>query len=188
MLGRMYDAVEYRGFALEVVEKLAAYAGVPVFNGLTDEFHPTQMLADLHTMREHVDKPLSDIAYAFVGDARSNMGHSLMIAGCLRGMDVRIGAPRTNWPGKEFEDSARELEAVYGARLTITEDPHEAVRGCDFVHTDVWVSMGEPTEVWEERIRLLKPYQVNRDLMKAPASLPPGSRTVCPRSTSARRS
>ena len=167
VLGRMYDAVEYRGFAHEVVEELAAYAGVPVFNGLTDEFHPTQMLADLHTMREHADKPLSDIAYAFVGDARGNMGHSLMIAGCLMGMDVRIGAPRANWPVKELEDSARELEAVYGARLTITEDPHEAVRGCDFVHTDVWVSMGEPAEVWEERIRLLKPYQVNRDLMKA---------------------
>ena len=167
VLGRMYDAIEYRGFAQEVIEELAEYAGVPVFNGLTDEFHPTQMLADLHTMREHADKPLHHISYAFVGDARSNMGHSLMIAGCLMGMDVRIGAPRANWPSREFEDPARELAATHGARLTITEDPHEAVRGCEFVHTDVWVSMGEPPEVWEERIRRLRPYQVNRELMKA---------------------
>ena len=161
----MYDAIEYRGFAQEVVEELAEYAGVPVFNGLTDEFHPTQMLADLMTMREHADKPLHEISYAFVGDARSNMGHSLMIAGCLMGMDVRLAAPKENWPSDEFEGPARELAQSYGARLTITEDPHEAVKGCDFIHTDVWVSMGEPAEVWEERIKLLTPYRVNSELM-----------------------
>ncbi len=167
VLGRLYDAIEYRGFAQETVEELAAYAGVPVFNGLTDEFHPTQMLADLYTMREHADRPLHDISCAFVGDARSNMGHSLMIAGCLMGMDVRIAAPRASWPSREFEEPAREIAATGGARLTITEDPREAVRGCDFVHTDVWVSMGEPMELWEKRIRALRPYQVNRELMEA---------------------
>lgn len=167
VLGRMYDAIEYRGFGQTVVEELASYAGVPVFNGLTDEFHPTQMLADLMTMREHADKPLQKISYAFVGDGRSNVGHSLMIAGCLMGMDVRIGAPKTNWPSSEFIGPARDLAARYGATLTITEDPVEAVKGCDFISTDVWVSMGEPDEVWEERIRLLKPYQVNADLLAA---------------------
>ena len=167
VLGRMYDAIEYRGFGQAVVEELAAYAGVPVFNGLTDEFHPTQMLADLLTMREHSDKPLHDIAYSFVGDARSNMGHSLMIAGCLMGMDVRIAAPKANWPSDEYLDPARALAETYGARLSVTEDPIEAVKGCDFIHTDVWVSMGEPAEVWEERIKLLKPYQVNKALMAA---------------------
>lgn len=167
VLGRMYDAIEYRGFGQGVVEELAQYAGVPVFNGLTDEFHPTQMLADLLTMREHGDKPLRDISYAFVGDAGSNVGHSLMIAGCLMGMDVRIGAPKANWPRDEFTGPARALAAQYGGTLTITEDPTEAVKGCDFISTDVWVSMGEPDEVWEERIRLLKPYQVNADLIAA---------------------
>ena len=167
VLGRMYDAIEYRGFGQETVEELADYAGVPVFNGLTDEFHPTQMLADLLTMREHSDKPLHDVSYAFVGDARSNMGHSLMIAGCLMGMDVRIAAPKANWPGDEFVKPARELAETYGARLTLTEDPKEAVEGCDFIHTDVWVSMGEPDEVWEERIRLLTPYRVDSALMAA---------------------
>ncbi len=167
VLGRMYDAIEYRGFAQGIVEELAKYAGVPVFNGLTDEFHPTQMLADLLTMREHADKPLHDISYAFVGDARSNMGQSLMIAGCLMGMDVRIAAPKENWPSEEFINPARELEATYGANLTITDDPDAAVKGCDFIHTDVWVSMGEPAEVWEERIKRLKPYQVNSALMAA---------------------
>ncbi|MCG8361343.1 MAG: ornithine carbamoyltransferase [Kiloniellales bacterium] len=167
VLGRMYDAIEYRGFGQEIVEELSAYAGVPVFNGLTDEFHPTQMLADLLTMREHSDKPLHDISYAFVGDARSNMGHSLMIAGCLMGMDVRLAAPKANWPSDEYLDPARALAETYGARLSVTEDPIEAVKGCDFIHTDVWVSMGEPAEVWEERIKLLKPYQVNKALMAA---------------------
>ena len=167
VLGRMYDAIEYRGFGQEIVEELANYAGVPVFNGLTDEFHPTQMLADLLTMREHADKPLHDISYAYVGDARSNMGHSLMIAGCLMGMDVRIAAPGANWPSSEFEGAARKFAETYGARLTITEDPREAVKDCDFIHTDVWVSMGEPAEVWQERIKLLQPYQVNGELMAA---------------------
>ena len=167
VLGRMSDAIEYRGFAQEKVEELAAHAGVPVFNGLTDEFHPTQMLADLMTMREHADKPLGDISYAFVGDARSNMGHSLMIAGCLMGMDVRIGAPKSLWPSDDYLQPARAFADQYGARLTLTEDPVEAVEGCDFVNTDVWVSMGEPEDVWQERIELLSPYQVNTALMQA---------------------
>ena len=167
VLGRMYDAIEYRGFSQDIVETLAEYSGVPVFNGLTDEWHPTQMLADLMTMREHADKPLTDISYAFVGDARSNMGHSLMVAGCLMGMDVRIGAPRENWPGEEYLSAAKALAASSGARLTLTEDAQEAVKGCDFINTDVWVSMGEPDSVWQERIKLLKPYQVNTDLMAA---------------------
>ena len=167
VLGRMYDAIEYRGFAQEKVEELAAHAGVPVFNGLTDEFHPTQMLADLMTMREHADKPLGDISYAFVGDARSNMGHSLMIAGCLMGMDVRIGAPKSLWSSDDYLQPARAFADQYGARLTLTEDPVEAVEGCDFVNTDVWVSMGEPEDVWQERIELLSPYQVNTALMQA---------------------
>ena len=167
VLGRMYDAIEDRGFAQEKVEELAAHAGVPVFNGLTDEFHPTQMLADLMTMREHADKPLGDISYAFVGDARSNMGHSLMIAGCLMGMDVRIGAPKSLWPSDDYLQPARAFADQYGARLTLTEDPVEAVEGCDFVNTDVWVSMGEPEDVWQERIELLSPYQVNTALMQA---------------------
>jgi ornithine carbamoyltransferase len=167
VLGRMYDAIEYRGFGQSVVEELAEYAGVPVFNGLTDEFHPTQMLADLLTMREYADKPLHDISFAFTGDARGNMGHSLMIAGCLMGMDVRIASPESLWPGDEYLKPARDLAETYGARLTLTADPVEAVQGCDFVHTDVWVSMGEPDEVWEQRIQLLKPYQVNRELMAA---------------------
>jgi len=170
VLGRMYDAIEYRGFGQTVVEELAAYAGVPVFNGLTDEFHPTQMLADVLTMREHSDKPLHDISYAYVGDARSNMGHSLMIVGCLMGMDVRIAAPKSLWPSDEFLKPAKELAEKYNAHLTLTEDPGEAVKGCDFIHTDVWVSMGEAAEVWEERIKLLKPYQVNSKLMEATGS------------------
>jgi len=167
VLGRMYDAIEYRGFGQDIVEELGKFAGVPVFNGLTDEFHPTQMLADVLTMWEHSDKPLHDISYAFVGDARSNMGHSLMIIGCLMGMDVRIAGPKANWPSDEFLGPAQKAAEQYGARLTITEDPKEAVKGADFIHTDVWVSMGEPAEVWEERIKLLKPYQVNKELMAA---------------------
>ncbi len=170
VLGRMYDAIEYRGFGQELVEILAENAGVPVYNGLTDEFHPTQMLADLLTMREHCDRPLSDISYAYCGDTHSNMGHSLMIAGCVMGMDVRLAGPKSLWPDEEFLGPARKLADTYGARLTITEDPFEAVKGADFIHTDVWVSMGEPPEVWEERIGLLKPYQVNSELMAASGS------------------
>ena len=167
VLSRMYDAIEYRGYGQEVVEELADYAGVPVYNGLTDEFHPTQMLADLLTMREHGDRPLGETSFAFVGDARSNMGHSLMIAGCLMGMDVRIGAPSSNWPSEAYKAPAQRLATENGGSLTITEDPREAVRGCQFVHTDVWVSMGEDDSVWEERINNLSPYRVDSALMKA---------------------
>ena len=167
VLGRMYDAIEYRGKSQKGVEQLAEYAGVPVFNGLTDEYHPTQMLADVMTMREHSDRPLSEIKYAFFGDTRNNMGHSLMIVGCLLGMDVRICGPKTLWPSEDYVNIAKQLQAQSGARLTITDDPREAVRGVDFVHTDVWVSMGEPKEVWKERIELLHPYQVTTDLMNA---------------------
>jgi len=163
----MYDAIEFRGFSQEAVEDLAKYSGVPVYNGLTDEYHPTQMLADVMTMREHSDKPVHEIKYAYVGDTRSNMGHSLMIVGCLMGMDVRICGPKELWPSKEYTTIARNLEKKYGAKLTITDDPKAAVKGVDFVHTDVWVSMGEAKDVWGKRIKLLKPYQVNLQLMKA---------------------
>ncbi len=167
VLGRMFDAIEYRGAGQAIVEELAKYAGVPVYNGLTDEYHPTQMLADVMTMREHSDKPISQIKYAYVGDTRSNMGHSLMIVGCLMGMDVRLCGPKQLWPSDEFTGIARELEKKYGAKLTITDDPQAAVKGVDFIHTDVWVSMGEAKEVWKERIDLLKKYQVNAGLLKA---------------------
>ncbi|SEA21677.1 ornithine carbamoyltransferase [Variovorax sp. YR216] len=167
VLGRMYDAIEYRGSSQTGVETLAKYAGVPVFNGLTDEYHPTQMLADVMTMREHSDRPIHEIKYAFMGDTRNNMGHSLMIVGCLMGMDVRICGPKSLWPAEEFVNIARDLEKRYGGKLTITDDPKAAVKGVDFIHTDVWVSMGEPKEVWKERIDLLKAYQVNAELMKA---------------------
>src|SRR6478672_11990340 len=167
VLGRMFDAIEYRGSSQKGVEQLAKYAGVPVYNGLTDEYHPTQMLADVLTMREHSDKPISHIKYAYCGDTRSNMGHSLMIVGCLMGMDVRICGPKQLWPAEEYLKIARGLEARSGAKLTITDDPKQAVAGVDFIHTDVWVSMGEPKEVWKERIALLMKYQVNSALMKA---------------------
>lgn len=167
VLGRMYDAIEYRGMSQQVVETLAEYAGVPVFNGLTDQYHPTQMCADIMTMREFMPQPWHDFKYAYVGDARHNMGNSLMIAGCLMGMDVRIGAPRALWPNDELIESARQLEALNKGRLTLTEDPMEAVRDVQFIHTDVWVSMGEPEEVWSERIKRLMPYQVNSKLMAA---------------------
>ena len=167
VLGRMFDAIEYRGSAQKGVEDLARYAGVPVYNGLTDEYHPTQMLADVMTMRENGDRPITDIKYAYVGDTRSNMGHSLMIVGCLMGMDVRICGPKSLWPSAEFTGIAKKLAEKSGAKLTITDDVKAAVKGVDFIHTDVWVSMGEPKEVWAERIKLLKPYQVNRAMMKA---------------------
>jgi ornithine carbamoyltransferase len=167
VLGRMYDAIEYRGNDQDVVEELAAHAGVPVYNGLTDQFHPTQMLADLMTMREYMPQAWHEFSYAYVGDARSNMGNSLMIAGCLMGMDVRIGAPKGLWPDGGLVAMARELAQASGARLTITEDATQAVNGVQFIHTDVWVSMGEAQSVWEERIGLLKPYQVNAALMAA---------------------
>jgi ornithine carbamoyltransferase len=167
VLGRMYDAIEYRGSSQTGVETLAKYAGVPVFNGLTDEYHPTQMLADVMTMREHSDRPIHEIKYAFLGDTRNNMGHSLMIVGCLMGMDVRICGPKSLWPAEDYLKIARGLEKRYGGKLTVTDDPKAAVKGVDFIHTDVWVSMGEPKEVWKERIDLLKAYQVNAELMKA---------------------
>ncbi len=167
VLGRMYDAIEYRGFGQAIVEELARWAGVPVYNGLTDEFHPTQILADLLTMREHSEKPLSRVSYAYLGDARNNMGNTLMLAGALMGMDVRLGAPKHLWPVDELVAKANELAAASGGKVTLTEDPKAAVSGVDFVHTDVWVSMGEPDSVWAERIKLLLPYQVNAALMTA---------------------
>lgn len=165
VLGRMYDGIEYRGFAQETVETLAKYAGVPVWNGLTNEFHPTQVLADVLTMLEHSGKPLAQIAYCYLGDARYNMGNSLMVIGCKLGMDVRICAPRSLWPAEGLVGTCRQLAAESGARLTLTESVEEGVKGVDFVHTDVWVSMGEPKEVWDERIRLLKPYQVTQAVL-----------------------
>ena len=142
VLGRMFDAIEYRGFGQEIVEELAKYAGVPVFNGLTAEFHPTQMIADVLTMREHSDKPLHDISYAYLGDARYNMGNSLLMIGAKLGMDVRIGAPKALWPTEEFIAQCRGFAEESGARITLTESPEDAVKGVDFIHTDIWVSMG----------------------------------------------
>jgi ornithine carbamoyltransferase len=166
VLGRMYDAIEYRGFSQATVETLATYAGVPVYNGLTDEFHPTQILADLLTMQEHSDKPLSQISYAYLGDARFNMGNSLMVGGVKLGMDVRLVAPESLWPAPDLVETCRAIAAETGALLTITSDVEVGVKGVDFLHTDVWVSMGEPDSVWEERIRLLLPYQVNAHLVE----------------------
>ena len=167
VLGRMYDAIEYRGHSQDIVEELAKHAGVPVYNGLTDEWHPTQMCADLLTMQEHLPRPWHEISYCYLGDARNNMGNSLMIAGCLMGMDVRIAAPRELWPDEKHIAYARELETRSMGRLMLTEDPLEGVEDVDFVHTDVWVSMGEPPETWEKRIEMLRDYQVNSAIMKA---------------------
>ena len=167
VLGRMYDGIEYRGFAQATVEDLAQYSGVPVWNGHTNEVHPTQILADFLTMQEHVDKPLREVSYAYLGDARFNMGNSLLVGGAKMGMDVRIVAPKALQPAKELVDQCMEIAKETGARITITDSPEAGVKGCDFVITDVWVSMGEPAEVWKERIGLLKPYQVNSALMAA---------------------
>jgi ornithine carbamoyltransferase len=167
VLGRMFDAIEYRGFAQEIVEELAHFAGVPVFNGLTAEFHPTQMIADVLTMREHSDKPLHEISYAYLGDARYNMGNSLLMIGAKLGMDVRIAAPEALWPHTDFIAQCKAFAEDSGARITITEDPLQAVKGVDFIHTDIWVSMGEPVDAWDERIGQLLPYQVNPAMMKA---------------------
>ena len=167
VLGRMYDAIEYRGAGQEIVDELAKYAGVPVFNGLTDEYHPTQMLADVLTMTEHCSKPLHEIKYVFVGDGRNNMGNSLLLVGAKLGMDVRILAPKELQPEKELVKMCEGFAKESGARITITDDVKKAVKGVDFIHTDVWVSMGEPIETWGERIKLLMPYQVNKKLMAA---------------------
>ena len=161
VLGRMYDGIEFRGAAHSEIEELAAHAGVPVYNGLTDEWHPTQMLADFLTMGEASHKPYDAISYCYLGDARSNMGRSLLVMGAIMGSDVRICGPRDLWPPADIQEIAQELAQLSGARITLTDEPDEGLRGSDFVHTDVWVSMGEPKEVWNDRIRLLAPYQVN---------------------------
>lgn len=165
VLGRMFDAIEYRGDSQRKVEQLAALSGVPVWNGLTDQWHPTQMLCDTLTMLEHSGKPANQISYAYVGDARFNTGRSLLVTGALMGADVRLVAPRSLWPDQECVDAAQQLAATTGARLSLTESVAEGVSGVDFVHTDVWVSMGEPKEVWDERVALLRGYQVNAALM-----------------------
>ena len=165
VLGRMYDAIEFRGSAQADVEELAEHAGVPVYNGLTAEWHPTQMLADFLTMHEASHKPYDQLAYAFVGDCRFNMGRSLLVMGALMGSDVRLASPGELHPPKDVVDLAKDISGRTGARITITEDPAQAVAGADFIHTDVWVSMGEPKDVWAERVKLLAPYQVNTGLM-----------------------
>ena len=166
VLGRVYDAIEYRGFGQAVVEELVRWAGVPVYNGLTDEFHPTQILADLLTMREHSEKPLPEIAYAFLGDTGSNMGDSLLIGGAKMGMDVRLIGPRESWPERAIQDEAAEIAKDSGATIAVTDDVG-AVAGADFLYTDVWLSMGEPAEQWGERIRQMLPYQVDTEMMRS---------------------
>ena len=165
VLGRMYHGIEYRGFEQARVEELARYAGVPVWNGLTNEFHPTQALADILTMREHAGRPLAQIAFAFLGDGRNNVANSLLVAAAQMGMDGRIVAPPELHPDPGLLATVRAIAARTGARITVAEDPAQGVAGCDFLYTDVWVSMGEPEAVWEERIRLLRPYQVDRAAM-----------------------
>jgi ornithine carbamoyltransferase len=166
VLGRVFDGIEYRGFSQETVELLARYAGVPVWNGLTDEFHPTQTLADVLTMTEHSDKPMADIGYCYLGDARNNMGNSLMVMGTKLGMDVRLCAPEHLWPHEDLVKTCQRIAEDTGARLKLTADVDAGVRGVDFLYTDVWVSMGEDSGVWQERVQLLKPYQVNADLIR----------------------
>ena len=166
VLGRMYDGIEYRGFGQEVVEELGKYAGVPVWNGLTNEFHPTQILADFLSMKEHTDKPLKDVSFAYLGDARNNMGNSLLIGAAKMGMDFRSVAPKEIQPSEELVSQAKEIAKETGARITVTDNVEEGVRDCDFLYTDVWVSMGEPEEVWKQRIEQLKPYQVNKQLLE----------------------
>ena len=167
VLGRMYDAIEYRGSSQKSVEILAKHACVPVYNGLTDESHPTQMLADLLTMEEQAGAPLTDLAFAFLGDARNNVAHSLLLSGALMGMDVRLVGPKSLSPDERVVERAKALAALSGAAITITDEAKKGVKGCDFVYTDVWVSLGEPAEKWAERIAILKKYQVNAKLMKA---------------------
>lgn len=166
VLGRMYDGIEYRGFGQNIVEELGKYAGVPVWNGLTNEFHPTQILADFLTMKEHSSKPLSQIKFCYLGDARNNMGNSLMVGAAKLGIDFRAAAPKQCQPGDELQTQCKEIAKQTGAKITITENVEEAVKDCDFLYTDVWVSMGEPDEVWAERIKMLLPYQINAKVMK----------------------
>ncbi|MBZ0218488.1 MAG: ornithine carbamoyltransferase [Fimbriimonadaceae bacterium] len=165
VLGRVYDAIEYRGFAQSTADELARYAGVPVYNGLTDEFHPTQVLADLLTMREHGQKRFDQMSLCFMGDAGNNMGDSLLIGCAKMGMDIRLCAPRDCWPVDEIIDEAKEISVVTRAKTMITEDVAGAVQGCDFIYTDVWLSMGQSSDKWAERIELLKPYQVNTEVI-----------------------
>jgi len=166
VLGRMYEGIEYRGFGQEIVEELGKYAGVPVWNGLTTEFHPTQVMADFLTMMEYVDKPLHKVAFAYCGDARNNMGNELMAGAAKMGMDFRAVAPKKYWPEEKLVETCREIAKETGAIITLTENVEEGVKGVDYLYTDVWVSMGEPDGVWEERIRRLLPYQVNMDMVK----------------------
>jgi ornithine carbamoyltransferase len=166
VLGRMYDGIEYRGFGQKIVEELAEFAGVPVWNGLTDEFHPTQVLADLLTMEEHSKKKLNKISFCFLGDARNNMGNSLMVGGTKMGMDVRLCAPKENWPDEELVKKCRAIAKETGAKITLTENVSDGVKGVDFLYTDVWLSLGEPAEKWEERIKLMKPYQINKNVIQ----------------------
>jgi len=166
VLGRMYDGIEYRGFGQEVVEALAEYSNVPVWNGLTNEFHPTQVLADIFTIMEHTTKPLSEVKLAYLGDARFNMGNSLLVGTAKMGMDFRSVAPMSMQPRKELVQEAENIAKQTGARIKLTDNTEEGVKDCDFLCTDVWVSMGESEEVWKERIELLRPYQVNKELMK----------------------
>jgi ornithine carbamoyltransferase len=165
VLGRLYDGIEYRGYAQQTVEDLAKYSGVPVWNGLTDEFHPTQILADLLTMQEHSSKPLNKISFCYLGDARNNMGNSLMVGSAKMGMDFRAAAPKKCQQKRELVNKCLEIAKGTGAKITLTEDVAQAVKGCDFLYTDVWVSMGEPESVWEERIKLLLPYQINKKVL-----------------------
>ncbi|MCK4879284.1 MAG: ornithine carbamoyltransferase [Bacteroidales bacterium] len=167
VLGRMYDGIEYRGFGQSVVEELAEYAGVPVWNGLTNEFHPTQIMADFMTMMEHLRKPLEEMKFCYLGDARNNMGNSLMVGAAKVGMDFRAAAPVSVQPDESLVQQCRDIAAETGGKITITDDVQKAVKDADFLYTDVWVSMGEPEEVWDERIKLLMPYQVNMDVIRA---------------------
>jgi len=166
VLGRMYDGIEYRGFGQKIVEELAEFSGVPVWNGLTDEYHPTQVIADFMTMQEYSEKILSNISFCYLGDARNNMGNSLLVGGTKLGMDVRLCAPKNNLPDDDLVNHCKEIAKETGAKITLTEDVAEGVKGVDFLYTDVWVSMGEAKEVWEERIKLLKPYQINQKVIE----------------------